>query len=66
MRKIGRSIDQLVRPAGHVFYGWWIVGASSGIQWLASMLWMQSYGAYVVLLQADFGWSKTVMAAAFA
>ena len=66
MRKIDRSIDQLVRPAGHVFYGWWIVGASSGIQWLASMLWMQSYGAYVVLLQADFGWSKTVMAAAFA
>ncbi|MXX30018.1 MAG: MFS transporter [Gammaproteobacteria bacterium] len=66
VRKIGRSIDQLVRPAGHVFYGWWIAGASSGLQWLAAMLWMQSYGAYVVLLQADFGWSKTVMAAAFA
>ena len=55
-----------MRPAGRVFYGWWIVGASGGIQWLAAMLWMQSYGAYVVLLQADFGWSKTVMAAAFA
>ena len=55
-----------MRPAGHVFYGWWIVGASSGIQWLTAMLWMQSYGAYVVVLQADFGWSKTVMAAAFA
>ena len=66
MRKIRHSIDQLVRPAGHVFYGWWIVGASGGIQWLAAMLWVQSYGAYVVLLQADFGWSKTVMAAAFA
>ncbi len=66
MRSVRDRIDQLLRPAGHVFYGWWIVGASSGIQWLAAMLWMQSYGAYVVLLQADFGWSKTVMAAAFA
>ena len=27
---------------------------------------MQSYGAYVVLLQAEFGWSKTVVAGAFA
>ncbi len=66
MRNVRHSIDQLLRPAGHVFYGWWIVGASGGIQWLAAMLWMHSYGAYVVLLQADFGWSKTVMAAAFA
>lgn len=66
MRNVRHSIDQLVRPAGHVFYGWWIVGASGGIQWLAAMLWMQSYGAYVVVLQAEFGWSKTMMAAAFA
>lgn len=27
---------------------------------------MQSYGAYVVLLQDDFGWSKTLVAGAFA
>ena len=27
---------------------------------------MHSYGAYVVLLQADFGWSKTVLGFAFA
>ena len=66
MRRIWRSVDQVVRPAGHVFYGWWIVSTSAGVQWLAAVLWMHSYGAYVVLLQADFGWSKTVMAAAFA
>ena len=29
-------------------------------------LWMHSYGAYVVLLQADFGWSKTLLGFAFA
>ncbi|MCH1555350.1 MAG: MFS transporter [Pseudomonadales bacterium] len=33
---------------------------------LASLLWMQSYGAYVVFLQQEFGWSKTVVAGAFA
>ena len=33
---------------------------------LASLLWMQSYGAYVVLLQQEFGWSKTIVAGAFA
>ena len=33
---------------------------------LAGMLWMQSYGAYVVFLQAEFGWGKTLIAAAFA
>ena len=33
---------------------------------LAGMLWMQSYGAYVVFLQAEFGWSKTLITAAFA
>lgn len=33
---------------------------------LAGLLWMQSYGAYMVLLQQDFGWSKAVVAGAFA
>lgn len=65
-RSIRQRIDATVRPQGRVFYGWWIVAASSGIQFLASVLWMQSYGAYVVLLQADFGWSKTLLAGAFA
>jgi MFS family permease len=33
---------------------------------LAGMLWMHSYGAYVVLLQDEFGWSKAIVAGAFA
>ncbi|NIP13204.1 MAG: MFS transporter [Pseudomonadales bacterium] len=55
-----------MRPQGRVFYGWWIVLSSSGVQWLAAVLWMQSYGAYMVLLQQDFGWSKAMVAGAFA
>lgn len=66
MGRLRRSLDEILRPGGHVFFGWWIVVGSAGLQWLAATLWMQCYGAYVVLLQADFGWSKTAMAIAFA
>ncbi len=59
-------VDAVVRPAGHVFYGWYIVGAAGGLQLLSGLLWMQSYGAYVVLLQDEFGWSKALVAGAFA
>lgn len=59
-------IDAAVRPAGRVFYGWYIVAAAGGIQLLSGLLWMQSYGAYVVLLQDEFGWSKALVAGAFA
>ena len=66
MSALSHRLDQLFRPRGHVFYGWWIVAASGGVQWLAAVLWMQSYGAYMVFLLEDFGWSKTLVAGAFA
>ena len=60
------QIDDVIRPAGHVFYGWYIVSAAGGLQLLSGLLWMHSYGAYVVLLQDEFGWSKALVAGAFA
>jgi sugar phosphate permease len=63
---IFKNLDQLFRPRGHVFYGWWIVAAAGGVQWLAGVLWMQSYGAYMVFLLDEFGWSKALVAGAFA
>lgn len=33
---------------------------------MSGLFWMHSYGAYVVLLQQDFDWSKTLVAGAFA
>jgi MFS family permease len=59
-------MNEMFRPGGRVFYGWWIVAACAGIQWLAAMTWMHSYGAYAVLLQEDFGWSMSVLSLAFA
>jgi sugar phosphate permease len=60
------KLNQVVKPNGTVFFGWYIVGAAGGIQMLSGLLWMQSYGAYVVLLQEEFGWSKALVAGAFA
>lgn len=66
MSSLLKTIDRTLRPQGHIFYGWWIALATGGIHLLSSLLWMQSYGAYVVLLQQEFDWSKTVVAGAFA
>ena len=61
-----QRIDGVLRPQGYLFYGWYIVLAAGGVQLFASLLLAQSFGAYVVLLQDEFGWSKTVLAGAFA
>jgi MFS family permease len=61
-----RTFDDVVRPGGRIFYGWWIVLAGGGIQWLGAMLWAASTGAYMVLLQDEFLWSSTVVSVAFA
>jgi sugar phosphate permease len=58
--------NAMIRPRGHVFYGWRIVLAAAGVQWFSAFLWMSSYGAYVVLLEAEFEWSKAVLSGAFA
>src|SRR5687767_6086352 len=49
-----------------VFYGWWMVCAGFGIQLLTGALLNQAYGAYVVVLGREFGWSKTALSAGFA
>ena len=48
-----------------MFYGWWIVAAGFGIEMLIGALMFHAYGAYVVLLREEFGWSKTLFSAAF-
>ena len=53
------------RLGARVFYGWWMVGAGFGVQLLIGGLMNQAYGAYVVLLQREFGWSKTALSAGF-
>ncbi|MDO9444001.1 MAG: MFS transporter, partial [Dehalococcoidia bacterium] len=47
------------------FYGWWIVGAAIVLQALPTALMGQAFGSYVVLLERDFGWSRTTLSGAF-
>ena len=59
-------VNEVFRPSGTLFYGWVMVLACAAIQWLSAVTWMHSYGAYTVLLQAEFGWSMTILSLAFA
>jgi sugar phosphate permease len=49
-----------------IFYGWYIVGAATGLQFLQAGLMMQSFGAYVAVLSEERGWSKTALSGAAA
>ena len=53
------------RHTSRVFYGWWMVAAAFFVQLITAGLLMQSYGAYVAVLQEQRGWSKTALAGAF-
>lgn len=53
------------RGRPRLFYGWFVVIGGIGIQALQGALLNSSYGAYVVLLQRDFGWSKTAFSSAY-
>ncbi len=66
LKRLGHQLNNIFRPGGKVFYGWWIVLACAGVQWLAALTWMHSYGGYALKLQADFGWSMSVLSLAFA
>lgn len=44
-----------------VFYGWKMVGAAFGLQFLLGALLLQAFGAYVAVLGAEFGWSKAAL-----
>jgi sugar phosphate permease len=49
-----------------IFYGWYMVAAGSGLQFLQAGLMTQAFGAYVAVLQEERGWSKTVLSGAAA
>jgi sugar phosphate permease len=56
----------MVAHSKRLFYGWYMVGAASALQFLQAGLMTQSFGAYVAVLQAERGWSKTALSGAAA
>ena len=65
MQHLRRSLKQTFRPQGHVFRGWWLVGAGGTVQFLGAILFFQAFGAYFLLIEDEFGWSKALLAGAF-
>jgi sugar phosphate permease len=55
--------DTARRP---IFYGWYIVGAAIGLQFLQACLVSQAFGAYLAVLSEEQGWSKTALSGAAA
>ena len=49
-----------------IFYGWRMVAAGGGIQFLQAGLLHQAFGAYFAILTEEFGWSKTSLSGAAA
>lgn len=48
-----------------VFYGWWLVGIAVVLLTLMAVSVFQGLGTFLVALQAEFGWSRTVLSGAF-
>ena len=60
------ALQQALRPQGKVFYGWWLVLASAGVQGVIGVLFNQTQGAYMAVLREDFGWSRSALSGALA
>lgn len=66
LKHLANAIQATLKPQGHVFQGWWIVGAGSLVQFTSAILFFQVFSTYVLLIEAEFGWSKALLAGAFA
>ena len=54
------------RPRPGIFYGWYMVGAAVGLQFLQAGLMSQAFGAYLAVLTEEQNWSKTALSGAAA
>lgn len=60
-----RSPSDVVGMVRGVFYGWWLVGISVVLLTLMALSVFQGLGTFLVALQREFGWSRTVLSGAF-
>ena len=62
-----RVPSRLRFPApSRVFFGWWIVLATVGINFFFSIGYYQGFQAFFLPIEREFGWTRTEMAGAFA
>ena len=63
---MGRVAASLLTSLRRVYFGWWVVAGTMGLQLLQAALLSQVFGVYVVALTGEFGWSKAAVAGGFA
>jgi MFS family permease len=66
LRRILQSVRSIISPQGYIFQGWRIVYAGGIVQFTGAILFFQAFGAYLLLIEDEFGWNKTLLAGAFA
>lgn len=47
------------------FYGWWVTGAAATMFSIQTAAWGATFGAYLLQVQDEFGWSKLAISTAF-
>lgn len=47
------------------FYGWWMVGISAVVFMIQNAAWSATFGAYLLEVQSEFGWSKFAISTAY-
>ena len=59
------TLAQIRNSVHHLYYGWWIAGASAVIILVAAGVFYYGFGLLVDPLRQEFGWSTLAVAAAF-
>ncbi len=54
------------RKLSSIFYGWWLIGIATFMLMLMSATVFQGIGTFFVVLERNFGWTRTTLSGAFA
>ena len=54
-----------LKPAGRVFYGWWIVLSGAVLMGMESGLFSLGFGFFFEPMRRHFGWSRTLLSGAY-
>ena len=65
MRQLLTSIRPIIKPQGHIFHGWRIASAGATVNFTGAILFFHAFGAYLLLIENEFGWNKALLAGAF-
>lgn len=66
MRPLISHLRPIIKPQGYIFHGWHIASAGASVNFIGAILFFHVFGAYLLLIENEFGWNKVALAGAFA